>query len=444
MSQQKSSSVHRYFELADSFVEVRVLHGEVLELQAPRRLDRTTYRRLVIQTCIPEFAGDVSDHLENLFPDDPMLAEDLLYQLCIDVNPQLEIHRVRLRASGTRDEQRDKSAPAVEAATEIEFLQRLAHTSRRIESRLKRHVVGQDEAVGRVSRAVMKAAAGLGSQGRPLGAFLFVGRTGTGKTELARALARTVFGEESAANGAPSRLVRIDCSEFSLPHEYSKLIGSPPGYVGHDEGGVLTEALSRARESIVLFDEVEKAHPRLHNLLLQILEEGSLTDGKGRQVSFDRSFVVLTSNVGAEDVVTASSSLGFHREPSLGQPTLDSITQTAIERTFPPELLGRLGEVVVFNELGRVEARRIAQTQLTDLAVRARRRGTRVAFTPAVAGWVAEQGFSPEYGARELRHVIEREIEPMLAELILQAPPNDDSLLRARIQCGRPAISREA
>lgn len=444
MTEQKSSSVHRYFELADSFVEVRVLHGEVLELQAPRRLDRSTYRRLVIQTCVPEFGARVADHLERLFPDDPMLAEDLLYQLCIDVNPQLEIHRVRLRTSDGRVEARPEPSRQKETSTEAEFLQRLGHTARRAAGRLKRRVVGQDEAIERVSRAVLKAAAGLSVEGRPLGAFLFVGRTGTGKTELARALASVAFGDDPNEKTPNRRLVRIDCSEFSLPHEYSKLIGSPPGYVGHDEGGVLTEALSRAREAVVLFDEVEKAHPRLHNLLLQILEEGSLTDGKGRRVNFDRSFVVLTSNVGAEDVVSASSSLGFHREPSLGKATLGGITQAAVERTFPPELLGRIGEVVVFNELGPTEARRIAQAQLTDLAVRARRRGVRVAFTPAVARWVAERGFSPEYGARELRHVIEREIEPPLAELILHGALTDGDLLRARIQDGRPSFTREA
>jgi ATP-dependent Clp protease ATP-binding subunit ClpC len=231
-------------------------------------------------------------------------------------------------------------------------------------------------------------------------------------------------------------LIRVDCSEFALAHEYSKLIGSPPGYVGHEEGGQLTRALTRNPGAVVLFDEIEKAHPRMHNILLQVLEEGSLTDGCGRRVSLEQNFVLMTSNAGADEIRSATSTVGFHRTPELGDTTLLRITQKALELEFSPEFLGRLDQVILFSELDLAAARCIAQDQLTDLALRARRRGTRVAFTPAVARWVAERGFSPQFGARELRNVIQREVEPRLARLLLDGRLGPDCLVRARIRDG--------
>jgi len=192
-----------------------------------------------------------------------------------------------------------------------------------------------------------------------------------------------------------------------------------------------------------LFDEVEKAHPRMHNILLQILEEGALTDGKGRRVSFYRTFVILTSNAGAADIRSATHTVGFHRAQNLGHETLQDITGEALARQFSPEFLGRLDEVVHFRELCRKTVVRIACNQFTDLAVRVRRAGTAVAFTPAVARWVAEQGDSPEYGARELRHVIQREIEPPLARMLLSGAAGRNQLVRARIQGGRPSFEIE-
>ena len=436
MSHLESSTVHRYFELADSFVEVKVLQGEALELRAPRRLDRCAYRRVVIQTCMPEFERDASARLERLFPEDPLMAEDLLYQICIDVNPQLEIHKVRLHPAGARPQTIRREGPDPPDAAD--FPDRLRRAARDLERRLLRRVLGQEEAVHSVARAVEKAAAGLSAPDRPLSCSLFVGRTGTGKTELARRLASELYA--SAAHGG---LVRIDCSEYALAHEYSKLIGSPPGYVGHEEGGQLTEALRRRPESIVLFDEVEKAHPRMHNVLLQILEEGSLTDGKGRRVGFERAFVILTSNAGAADIRAATHAVGFHRAQTLGAETLQDITGEALARQFAPEFLGRLDEVVLFRELDFRTVVRIARGHLTDLALRARRAGAAVAFTPAVARWVAERGYSPEYGARELRHVIQREIEPPLARLVLRGAARRGALVRARIRGGRPTFAVE-
>jgi len=420
-------TVHRYFELADSFVEVRELGGEGLELSSPKSLDRGTYRQLVLSTCLPEFDTDPGDRLSTLFPEDPLLAEDLLYQLCVDVNPQLAIHKVSITSSG------EGASPTLqpEADSYTSFLNRLRAKQRRLEGRLLRQVFGQDEAVTALSHSVAKASVGLATEGRPLGCFLFVGRTGTGKTELARTLGRELYGDDGH-NG----LIRIDCSEMGLAHEASKLTGAPPGYVGHESGGQLTEAIQANPESVVLFDEIEKAHPRMHNLLLQVLEEGALTDGRGQRVSFERAIIILTSNAGAQDVQAAGRTVGFDRKSPITRESRRELTQDALRDSFTPEFLGRVDETLLFEDLDQDTARRIAQARLADLAVRARRTGTIVAFTPSVARWVTERGFNPENGAREIRHVIQREVEPRLAALLLAQGPDTDRMVRVRVQTG--------
>jgi len=323
-----------------------------------------------------------------------------------------------------------------------EFEQRLKHRARGIGQRLGRSIVGQERAIAAVARAVQRAASGLAAPGRPLANLLFLGRTGTGKTALAEALSRELFGDDRQA------LVRIDCGEYSLAHEHARLIGSPPGFVGHEEGGQLTRALLEDPFRVVLFDEVEKAHPRLHGVLLSILDEGGLTDGRGQRVSFERAIVVLTSNAGAFEMSAAARTMGFGHKPALGAERLRAIALEALERRFSPELLGRLDETIVFEELGLTHAREIARLALRDLAVRSRRAGVRVAFGRELSHWIAERGFSPEHGARGIARAIRKEIEGPLSAWILgrsgrgrePAESTAETLVRARVEGGRLAL----
>lgn len=414
-------SVYRYFDLADCFVQIVALEEGSLSLAERPGLGRAGYRKLVIEACMPEFRGRLEDRLERLFPDDPLMVEDLLYQLCVEVNPSLDIHEVRLTVES---DGLAAGAPATELERRPEdggarddLLDRLAGRAMGLEAALRRNVIGQDAAVASVVRAVRSAAAGLGESHKPLASFLFTGRTGTGKTELARRLGEHLFPESKEGRG----VVRIDCSEYALAHEYSKLIGAPPGYVGHDDGGQLTDRVAENPETIVLFDEVEKAHPKLHQLMLQILEEGVLTDGKGKRIPFDRTIVVMTSNCGAEDVERAGSTIGFDgQSASLSRGSLLDLTNAALSRSFPPEFLGRIGDTVLFDELDEPAVERIAAKKLRELAERAGARSLQIRFTPAVAKWVARRGFRPECGARELGRVLRREIEPRLSEILLE------------------------
>ena len=280
-----------------------------------------------------------------------------------------------------------------------------------MEQILHERIVGQDKAVSSVARAIRRGRVGLKNPNRPLGSFIFLGPTGVGKTELCKTLAETMFGNEDA-------IVKLDMSEYMEKHTVSKLIGSPPGYVGFDEGGQLTEKIRRKPYSVVLFDEIEKAHPDVFNMLLQILEDGVLTDSQGRKVSFKNSIIIMTSNVGASKIVDKKASLGFGENAENND--IESLVMGDLKKTFKPEFLNRIDEIIVFNQLEQKDIEEIAKRMLSSLSKRVADLEIELDFTPEAVNAIAEAGFDKVYGARPLRRAIQQKIEDPLSELMLE------------------------
>jgi ATP-dependent Clp protease ATP-binding subunit ClpB len=268
-----------------------------------------------------------------------------------------------------------------------------------MEENLHQRIVGQDEAINVVSNAVRRARAGIQDPNRPIGSFIFLGPTGVGKTELARALAEFLFNDEHA-------MIRIDMSEYQEKHTVSRLVGAPPGYVGYDEGGQLTEAVRRRPYSVILFDEIEKAHPEVFNVLLQLLDDGRLTDGQGRTVDFRNTIVIMTSNLGSE--LWALNSI----VPK------ESLTKI-LRDYFRPEFLNRIDEIVVFHALDKSHIREIVKKQLEILRVFLDSKDIHLTFSDNAINYIAEVGYDPDYGARPLKRAIQREIQDVLALKIL-------------------------
>ena len=284
----------------------------------------------------------------------------------------------------------------------------------RMEDALHNRVIGQNLAVGAVSNAVRRARAGLNDENRPLGSFLFLGPTGVGKTELTKALASFLFDDDTA-------MVRVDMSEFMEKHAVSRLIGAPPGYVGYDEGGVLTEAVRRRPYQVVLFDEVEKAHPDVFNVLLQVLDDGQLTDGQGRTVDFKQTLIILTSNLGAQ----ALSQLPDRADSADAKRDV----MDAVRAHFRPEFLNRLDETIIFDRLGRGDMDGIVDIQLARLQNRLVGRKITLAYDAAAKTWLADEGYDPVFGARPLKRVIQRALQDPLAELLLSGDIKDGDTL---------------
>ncbi len=279
-----------------------------------------------------------------------------------------------------------------------------------LENIIHKRVVGQNKAVSSVCRAIRRGRVGLKNPNRPIGSFIFLGPTGVGKTEVCRALADAMFGSDNA-------IIKLDMSEYMEKHSVSKLIGSPPGYVGYDDGGALTEKVRRKPYSIVLFDEIEKAHNDIYNMLLQILEDGVLTDSQGRAVSFKNTIVIMTSNIGASKITSKTQSLGFVEDD--GNKSIDDLIMPDLKRTFKPEFLNRLDEIIVFNQLEKGEIEEIAKRMLNNVVQRAKAISINLSFTDKTVSAIAGAGFDKDYGARPLRRVIQSKIEDKLSELIL-------------------------
>jgi ATP-dependent Clp protease ATP-binding subunit ClpB len=291
----------------------------------------------------------------------------------------------------------------------------------KMEEVLSKRVVGQEEAVKAVSTAVRRARAGLQDPNRPMGSFMFLGPTGVGKTELTKALAAFLFDDEHA-------MVRIDMSEFMEKHSVSRLIGAPPGYVGYDEGGVLTEAVRRRPYQVVLFDEIEKAHPDVFNVLLQVLDDGRLTDGQGRTVDFRNTLIIMTSNLGSEYLV----SLGEDQDVDVVREQVMNVVRSH----FRPEFLNRIDEIILFHRLKRANMGAIVDIQMDRLRKLLTDRKIELVVTEAARNWLADKGYDPAYGARPLKRVIQKYVQDPMAEDILGGTIKDGDVVDVGVADG--------
>ena len=344
-------------------------------------------------------------------------------------------------ADAERDEQNDADrmvgdqvtdddiAAVVSAWTGIPTGRLLAGESEKLlnlEAELGKRLIGQKKAVKVVSDAVRRTKAGISDPNRPTGSFLFLGPTGVGKTELAKSLAEFLFNDEKA-------IVRIDMSEYGEKHSVSRLLGAPPGYIGYEEGGQLTEAVRRRPYSVVLLDEVEKAHPEVFDVLLQVLDDGRLTDGQGRVVDFKNVILILTSNLGSQFLI----------EPELDEAQKREGVMAMVRAHFKPEFLNRLDDIVVFSALDRTELAQIVDLNIDRLVERLEQRRLQLGVTPAARGWLAERGYDPIYGARPLRRLMQQQIDDQLASLLLAGSVHDGSLVRVDVAEGGEALKVE-
>ena len=285
-----------------------------------------------------------------------------------------------------------------------------------LENYLKKRVIGQDEAVEAVANAVRRSRSGISNPNQPIGSFLFLGPTGVGKTELSKSLAEFLFNDENA-------MLRVDMSEYMEKHSVARLIGSPPGYVGYEEGGILTESVRRRPYQVILFDEVEKAHPDVFNILLQVLDDGRLTDGKGRTVDFKNTIIIMTSNLGAAYLTDTSLPAEEQKEKVL----------ETLRQTFRPEFINRIDDIVVFKRLTKDNIRAIAAIALANIEKRLADRGIKLQLTPEADAWIVDNGYDEVYGARPLKRLLKRELENKLAYALLADEIHDNSTVKVGV-----------
>ncbi|MFY1694091.1 MULTISPECIES: ATP-dependent Clp protease ATP-binding subunit [unclassified Solwaraspora] len=404
-------------ELADRYISDRFLPDKAIDL-----IDQAG-ARVRLRTRTP--AADVRElerELEQLHRDKAQAVADEQYERACALRDQLAEAQRRIDAARSPDGARvpqvgvEEIAEVVSRATGIPVNQ-LTEEERerllRLEGELHQRVVGQDDAVTAVAEAVRRSRAGLGDPDRPVGSFLFLGPTGVGKTELARALAAALFGDAD-------RMIRLDMSEFQERHTVSRLVGAPPGYVGYDEAGQLTEAVRRRPYAVLLLDEIEKAHPDVFNILLQLIDDGRLTDSQGRTVNFRNVVLIMTSNLGSELITGGGRSVGFGGVDGDGpDDDLRARLLRRLQEDFRPEFLNRIDEVIIFRQLAAPQLRQITDLLLDETRRRLHAQDIAVEVTDAAADWIAQAGYQPEFGARPMRRTIQREVDNQLSRMLL-------------------------
>ncbi len=409
-------------QLSSRYVTERFLPDKAIDL-----IDESSSRVRMYKSPSAKEAKDLMSKLREVRQSYILAQEDGRHDDAQDLSShqeEIENQLEKLRTGWDRATSptvtADDIAEVVSMWTGVPVMQIAQEESRRLlmmEKELEAHIIGQEEAIKAIAKAVRRARAGLKDPHRPIGSFMFLGPTGVGKTELTKALARFMFGSEEA-------LIQLDMSEFMERHTVSRLVGAPPGYIGYEEAGQLTEALRRRPYSIVVFDEVEKAHPEAHNMLLQIMEEGHLSDAKGHKVDFRNAIIVMTTNVGA-DMIKRQSALGFalkHDEAVEEQMAYDEMRKKlmdSLKRVFRPEFINRLDSVITFRALNRDDIKQIVELELEKVANRLREYSISLSATPAALEKLAEMGFDPEMGARPLRRVIQQEVEDPLSDSLL-------------------------
>ncbi|MFJ9870623.1 ATP-dependent Clp protease ATP-binding subunit [Streptomyces sp. NPDC101165] len=407
-------------ELSDRYIASRFLPDKAIDL-----MDQAAARvRLRAKTPLAD-SREIEDRIAALNREKDQAVADEEYERAKDLRDRIKEAEARLAAAGKGEEHVPKVtaediAQVVSRTTGIPVSQLTEEERERLmklEEHLHERVVGQDEAITAVARAVRRARAGMSDPDRPIGSFLFLGPTGVGKTELARALAAALFGDES-------RMIRLDMSEFQERHTVSRLVGAPPGYVGHEEAGQLTEAVRRQPYTVLLLDEVEKAHPDVFNTLLQLLDDGRLTDSQGRTVDFKNTVVIMTSNIGADRILAAGTE---------DYAKVRDAVMPALQQHFRPEFLNRIDEIIVFRGLDRTQLRQIVDLLLEHTRRRLHAQDVTMEVTDTAAELLSNIGYQPDFGARPLRRTIQREVDDRLADMLLsgQLVPGDRAVVDA-------------
>ncbi|QGV81905.1 ATP-dependent Clp protease ATP-binding subunit [Streptomyces ficellus] len=427
-------------ELSDRYLTERFLPDKAIDLidQAGARVRLRTHTDTDVRA--------LERQAEQLSRDKAQAVADEQYEKATELRDRIQEITERIRAGRVERPAGDGAVVEVTAEDIAEVVSRqtgipVASLTQEekarllgLEEHLRQRVIGQDEAVRAVSEAVLRSRAGLADPRRPIGSFLFLGPTGVGKTELARALADALFGSDE-------RMVRLDMSEFQERHTVSRLVGAPPGYVGHEEAGQLTESVRRHPYSLLLLDEVEKAHPDVFNILLQVLDDGRLTDSQGRTVDFKNTVIVMTSNLGSEAIGTGRGMVGFGAAD--GGAAGDAARERALRplrEHFRPEFLNRIDEIVIFRRLDEEQLRRITDLLLEETRRRMRAQEISVEFAPDAVDWIARRGHQPEYGARPLRRTIQREVDNHLSRLLLDGRLPAGGRVRVAVDDGRLAF----
>jgi len=414
--------------LSARYVTERFLPDKAIDL-----IDESSSRVRMYKSEAAKTAKEQMKQLKGLRQDHALALEDGraddaqdIQERMDELQRQLDFLRTGWDRASSPTVTSEDIAEVVAMWTGVPVMQIAQAESQRLlqmEGDLQKHIIGQEEAIQAISKAVRRARAGLKDPRRPIGSFMFLGPTGVGKTELTKALARFMFGSEDA-------LIQLDMSEFMERHSVSRLVGAPPGYVGYDEAGQLTEALRRRPYSIVVFDEVEKAHPEAHNMLLQIMEEGHLSDARGRKVDFRNAIVVMTSNIGA-DMIKRQTSLGFSLKQDeltgekLAYEEMRKKLMDSLKRVFRPEFINRLDSVIVFRALSKQDIQEIVKLELDKVSERLKDHDISLIATPLALDKLAELGYDPEMGARPLKRVIQQKVEDVLSDALLSATFSD-------------------